>query len=426
MSERKAGALVPYGTVPPGFEATYTGQTDLADFDTSDVYLQYLTDEDGNVVERYSLWGCFHTKEEDWNDEIRHINHLQEDLGFLSDDARRIRAQIASLQGCDSGVPVTIDEVLSAIGRGKLPTPAFHPGCWMSIGTRTTQPLQVESMRTIEGVLTGYLNGVGMAAAITAHPYAEGFIRRAHQWLGPVEALSDLQRLMVERMLLPFEFFTKRNEDRGEVYRNCFGEGGRGSRIDAQIAALAEIPQIYPNHRGKFQENLGAISDPAKRDIYFICSHIADCVSELSDCHHSTFRRIEKWVHAIGTLTWDIPTRSKHAEGNRLGRLLFGYALGLDRWLQGVPMQFLLLDLGHVDLGFDPKNEILRVYAYLGERAPVKKWLATCLWYKVALEPPASLYRWGRRHRELLAVASEKGLSVREWMDAALGKEGGI
>ena len=107
-----------------------------------------------------------------------------------------------------------------------------------------------------------------------------------------------------------------------------------------------------------------------------------------------------------------------HTEGIRLGRALFGYALGLDRWLQGVPMQFLLLDLGHVDLGFDPKNEILRVYAYLGEdHTPVKQWLAACLWFNLTLMPPASLYKWGWRHKDLLAGALDKGISVREWMD---------
>ncbi len=37
-------------------------------------------------------------------------------------------------------------------------------------------------------------------------------------------------------------------------------------------------------------------------------------------------------------------------ERARLSRLLFGYVLGLDKWLAGVPMQFLLLDLGYVDL----------------------------------------------------------------------------
>jgi hypothetical protein len=85
-------------------------------------------------------------------------------------------------------------------------------------------------------------------------------------------------------------------------------------------------------------------------------------------------------------------------ERERLGRLLFGYVLGLDQWLKGTPMQFLLLDLGHVDLGFDPKNEILRVYAYLGEeRTALKEWLAACLWYLMY----ASLVRWDI-HKDLI------------------------
>jgi hypothetical protein len=184
---------------------------------------------------------------------------------------------------------------------------------------------------------------------------------------------------------------------------------------------LADLPKIYANYRPEYRQNLALLADPEKRTLYSVCAHIADCVSELSDCHHSTFRRIERWIHGIGTLTWDISTRAPHTEGIRLGRLLFGYALGLDRWLQGVPMQFLLLDLGHVDLGFDPKNEILRVYAYLGEeRTSVKQWLAACLWFTLVLMPPASLYKWGRRHKALLEIADAQGISVREWMDALL------
>jgi hypothetical protein len=103
-------------------------------------------------------------------------------------------------------------------------------------------------------------------------------------------------------------------------------------------------------------------------------------------------------------------------ERARLGRLLFGYILGLDRWLLGEPMQFLLLDLGHVDLGLDPKNEILRVYAYLGEgRSPVKEWLAACLWYHLY----ASMQR-RNAHQALIARAAESGVSLRAWMERNL------
>ena len=420
-----AGQWVPYHRVPIGFEATYTGETALDAVDMSDADLVYRASLDGFVTEQYSVWGFAHTKPEDWNDEIRHMNRMQAALGLLSDETREIRAQIASLVGCDSGVPVTIDEILNAIGAGHLAQPSFHAGCWMSRGTRSTQPEQKDSMGVIEAVLEGYMAGRPRDDLIAAHPHAQGFIERATDWLGPSSELTDVQKLMLERMLLPFEKFAGHSEDHRAVFEDCFTDGGRGKALDARISALAGLPEIHASYRREYRENLASIDDPENRRIYLVCGHIADCVSEVSDCHHSTLRRVERWIYGIGTLTWDIPTRKAHVEGIRLGRLLFGYALGLDRWLQGIPMQFLLLDLGHIDLGFDPKNEILRVYAYLGrERTPVREWLASCLWYTLALMPPASLYKWGRRHKDLVADAEAKGLGVCQWMDAQLHRVG--
>ena len=415
------GDFAPYESISIGFEATYTGQTDLAAMEGSGADLACYTDADGNVIMRYSLWGFCFTKEEDWTDEIRLINSMQARLGPLDDETRAIRAHIASLVPCDSGFPVTVDEILNALGTGRLPQPAFHPGCWLSRGTRSTQPGQPEAMRVIEAVLRAYMEGQPQDVLIAQYPYARGFVERAYAWLGPVGQLSEVQRLMVERVLLPFKSFAKHTEDGDQVFAVCFKGGGRGKALDAQISALAGLPEIHANYKQEYRDNLASIADPEKRALYTVCGHIADGVSGLSDCHHSTFRRIERWIHGIGTLNWDIPTRRAHAESLRMGRALLGYALGLDRWLQGFPMQFLLLALGHVDLGYDPKNEILRVYAYLGEeRTPVKEWLAACLWFNLTLMPPASLYKWGRRHKDLLETAAAYGISVREWMDAAL------
>ena len=424
-AQPQAGAFAPQIYAPIGFEATYTGQADLASIDLTNDMLTYGEDADGHVYMRYSLWGFCYTREKDWTDEIRLINQIQTQLGPIDKDPRAIRAHIASLVPCDSGFPVTVDEVVNAIGTGRLPQPAFHPGCWLSRGTRTTQPRQTESMRVIETVLRAYLEGRPAESLVSQYPYARGFVQRAYAWLGPVDHISQVQRLMIERMLLPFAFFAKHTKDRDAVFADCFKKGGHGKALDARIAALAGLPEIHANYRQEYRDNLATITDPSKHALYTICGHISDCISELSDCHHSTFRRIERWIHGIGTLTWDIPTRSPHTERTRLGRTLFGYALALDRWLQGVPMQFLLLDLGHVDLGFDPKNEVLRVYAYLGEeRTPVKEWLAACLWFNLALMPPASLYKWGHWHKELLEKARAQGISIRDWMDAALETKG--
>lgn len=420
MNTPRKNDFVPYESVHVGFESLYTGETVLPASSEMDIFFHNALDDAGNVFMIYSCWGFEHTKEADWNDEIRWINDMQQKLGHLDDATRRIRVHIASLVCCDSGVPVTIDEILNAIGSGEIPEPSFHPGCWMSLGTRTTQPLQTESMQLIEQVLLTYLAGETKESLVETYPFARGFIKRTFEWLGPVGDLSEIQKLMLERLLLLFDFLTGRSKDYGSLDEICFGLNGRGAAIDAQIAQLAGLPPIFANYKPEYKENLESISDPNKRNQYEICGAMTHGLHGLSDCHHSTFRWLESWIHGIGKHSLHIPGRVAGVEAQRLGRLLFGYALGIDRWLQGVPMQWLLLDLGHIDLGFDPKNEILRVYAYLGEKTPVKEWLAACLWYTLVLEPPASLYHWGHRHKGLVEAAENKGYSVREWMDQRL------
>ena len=90
-------------------------------------------------------------------------------------------------------------------------------------------------------------------------------------------------------------------------------------------------------------------------------------------------------------------------------------------------MQFLLLDLGHIDLGFNPKNDIIRVYAHLGEEhTPVKQWLAACLWYNLYHNPMGGLKPLvghdSSGHPEILARAKQGGISARNWMDSQLKK----
>ena len=424
MENRKEGELVPYDMVSPGWEAEYTGLKDLSLVESNE-YLTYSADNEGFVMGRYSLWGFAHLREEDWNDEIRYINSMQVKLGFLNENIRRIRRHIAGLVCCDNGVPVTIDETLNTIGTGRLPEPSFHTGCWIGGGTRSTQPYHVESMKLIEDVLTGYLNGKTEEEFIAKYPHAKGFIGRTYDWLKPIEKFSKLQRLMLERMLLPFDSFTRRNEDMTALHNNLIVEG---SRLDAQISELAGLPKIYPINDEEYKDSLNTISDPVNREIYKICGNISFNIHGGSDCHHNTFRFIENWIYGIGTLRWGIPTRIESTEKKRLGHLLFGYALGLDRWLQDIPHQLLLLDLGHIDLGFDPKNEILRVYAYLGDKkTPVNKWLAACLWYKLTLDPSAGLYNWRSCHKELIQSAKRNGIDFCEWMNSVLevsSKEG--
>jgi hypothetical protein len=408
--------------VTPGFEAVYTGEKLDEPVEPQGWPVSRFSDEDGNVIEKWSVW-TWRSNPADWDEEIRCINAMQDRLGHIDDDTRQIRAHIGSLVSCEQGIPVTIDDLLQAAGRGRFLESPMHDGCWcggMWFEGRGTQHGQQEAMAAIEQIVLCYLEGKPAAELIHRFPDAEGFVRRTYNWLPPHAGLSEIQRLMLQRMLLPFEFFSGRNTDYGVVNHNCFEDGGRGPQLDGAISELAGLPMIHAEYKAEFREALQTIKDPPKRELYRICGAIAHGLHGLSDCHHSAFRWIERWVHDIGTLSVGIPERPTGMERRRLADLLFGYTLGLDKWLLGRSMQFLLIDLAWMDLGCDPKNEILRVYSHLGrERTPIKEWLAACLWKSLSgVGNP-----WGLiAQQEMNKRAAGLGISTREWIAARLEK----
>jgi hypothetical protein len=434
MKKAKDMKLVPYGTVPPGFEAIYAEKQSPSPQDP--------TDGQGKAIDKWSTWTwTFPGEESDWGSGIKHINAMQTALGALDDETRKIRAHIGSMVPCDSGFPVFVDEILAAIGTGTLPEKPFRDGCFMGGGfyeTRCSQPRHTESMQTIRTILKGYMSGERKEEFTSRFPYASGFIMRTYQWLGAVSALSELQKLLLERMLLTLEAFSRRSctgsvvptdesitetasfEMYEQCVSECFSDGGRGAQLDAKISKVADLPEIPRLRYDLYDKNVQKISDARKRDLYKVCTQIAYVVYELSDCHHNTFRVIENQIHGIATGKPDMPYRNRGAERSRMARTLFGYALGLDKWLLKVPMPFLLLDIGHLDLGFDPKNEILRVYALLGEeRTPVKEWLVACLWYNLAHNRQGGLCG----HPRFLEEVQEKQVSCRIWMDSQLKED---
>ena len=141
---------------------------------------------------------------------------------------------------------------------------------------------------------------------------------------------------MLQRFLLPFEFLSKREESHQAVNQVCYGPEGEGGKLDEKIAKLANLPEIFAQGKAEYQENLAKIKKTKKKKLFEICGMLAHGLHGLSDCHHSTYRWLEKWLHAIGTFSTEIPSRHPGSEGKRIGRLLFAYALGLDLWLQGI------------------------------------------------------------------------------------------
>ncbi len=446
MSKKK-NELIPYDQVSPGFEAVYTGETSSASVRQSDMTSTLYSDEDGNLIGQLCTipWIFPNERgqwnEDTWDDTVKHLCDMQIKLGPLTDNIRRLRAHITSLIPCDSGLPVTIDEILFAITRGKLDRVSFRNGCLcsgMAKQIRTSQPGQAGSMRTIHSVLQAYLKGTPKEDTLTTHPEAAGFINRSYEWLGAASQLSTVQRKMMDRMFLTIEYFAKysvtaidtlatmteseQQEMQAMMDDWSHDKDGRGAALDTEIADKAGLPKIYPQYDPGYQKMLDKLEGGQKQELYKTCCAIASGVQSLSDCHHNTFRYIENWIHGIGTSRLDIPTRKAQSEKQRLGRMLFGYALGLDKWLMRVPLQFLLLDLGHIDLGFDPRNNIIRVYACLGEkRTQVKEWLAACLWYNLVHNQQGGLVGcWSHAHSGLIQQCEDKGVIVHEWMDSVL------
>jgi len=445
---KKKDELVPYDQVSPGFEAVYTGETSSTPVRENAMTATLYSDEEGNLISQ----GCTipwvfpdekgEWKEDAWEDTVKHLCDMQAKLGPLTDSIRQIRCHITGLIPCDSGLPVTVDEVLFAIARGKLERSSFKNGCLssgMGCQLKTSQPRQAESLRTIHAVLNAYLRGEPEQNVVKAHPEAAGFINRSHQWLGAVSDLSKVQRKMLDRVVLTIDLLTKANctavgnqssldesviQDMEALGKDGFtDENGRGPRLDAEISDLAGLPKIHPEwDYPAYQETLDTLKDEQKQELYKTCCAIASGVHSVCDCHHSTFRYIESWIHGVATGRLGIPTRKAQSEKQRLGHMLFGYALGLDRWLMRVPLQFLLLDLGHIDLGFDPRDNIVRVYACLGEeRSPVKEWLAACLWYTLVHNQQGGLIgSFTSSHTDLIQQCKDKGVTVHEWIDSAL------
>ena len=63
-------------------------------------------------------------------------------------------------------------------------------------------------------------------------------------------------------------------------------------------------------------------------------------------------------------------------------------------------------------------------YAYLGgEQTPVKKWLLIYLWTNLMHNCGGLL--WRNRHQDLLDRVRQRGISVREWIDAELARRRG-
>jgi hypothetical protein len=79
------------------------------------------------------------------------------------------------------------------------------------------------------------------------------------------------------------------------------------------------------------------------------------------------------------------------------------------------------LNRPHSSVDCDPRDNIVRVYACLGEeRTPVEEWLAACLRYTLVYNQQGGMTgSWTSSHTDLIQQCKDKGITVHEWMDSA-------
>jgi len=425
----KKEELVPYELVSPGFEGIYQGTKDrsaLEDWMINDDDLFIGSDKSGNLYIKYSFWTLSY-KPDQWTNEIKIFNEIQESLGELDDTTRYIRSAIGSLVICDQGIPTTIDQLLDFIGSNYYDEKRlFHLGCWMSSGKRSTQPDWQRSMAHIEKVLVNFLRGMSINDQINQlDGFMEGFIQRFYSWFPSRGNLEELQELLLNRILESFPYLTHGIDNFKKMMKDVFEIGGKGWIIDEQIRKLEDLPPITGIKWLEVQEYLKSINDPKKKQRFQIICYITGdfFLSGLSTCHHNLFRFLESILYKIGTMTNNQITNRVHGtERKRLGNLLFGYILGLNSWLLKKPLDILLLDLGYLDLGFNPRNEILRVYAYLADnRNPIKEWLVGSMWHQLMFNEVNLPRTPGLiSHKDMLELANKHNLNLFEWMESKI------
>ena len=86
MANKKKIRLVPYDMVSPGFEAIYTGKESSSESEKEDIITTITSDNAGNEIIRWPVFSwTFPGQEKGWDEEVKHINNIQSQLGALDD-----------------------------------------------------------------------------------------------------------------------------------------------------------------------------------------------------------------------------------------------------------------------------------------------------------------------------------------------------
>ena len=310
---------------------------------------------------------------EQWDDEIRYINKMQEALGDLDENTRFLRIQISCFERCWYDFPENIDIILRGIAQGRPETE--HVSCeppWCSICSllrRRTgvlsrpeiwdryceaatryNPNRSPRQRLARAYITilDWWSARGDLTCLKSEMPEHG--KLAEKIYGWLEEPTKLKRLYVERIKLRLsgqaypqteqsmeKFFCKESEEVGKAIDRC---------IEAETGVKREDDPIL---RRIGMQNL---------------------------CHHAFFRRTDIQIASVGVNEWRALPQT--GEGRQhIEKSITNYHHALNSWLAHRPLS------EAKDEWLEGAETTEKVYALLGRDNPTKRWLVACLWKTV-------------------------------------------
>lgn len=339
---------------------------ELVDYERVPIGFEVATAEGKEVT--VPLWngGMFMGNEEDWDDEVRFINELQKRLRKLDKNARLLRLQIIGNEQCNYKFFQNISKILEGIGRmyprndvlGHVPNVPDY--------LRPLEQDRLEMGKAHLKILELWLQGRSASEAKSALPRHKHVVDPIYQALGE---RTSLKKLYVERMTISFSYpvlHWSGEADLSNVDGKTVDDFGinhpRGLEIDKRIAEAKSVKLTYR------ESNFGNKKQFGDEILAYIVYRGRGL------CNHKFFRHFDIILKSIGKGEWrkDNPPRGK--ERAELAEKISQFVFALDSWLAEVEKEKSIVENPAA------RNVIEEVYGSLGERTPVKEWLAACLW----------------------------------------------
>ena len=312
---------------------------------------------------RVCMWNIWERKNDpaDTDPIKKQINRMEQNLIHVDDESRYIRIQIACLQRCWWLFPDNVDLVIQGIGSGQVKL-SDHVSCeppWHGLveilryrrghpaptggtyrifadGYPDLSPRQ-SLCRTYMTILTWWSNGGHIDYLRQELPAYAELAETVYRRLGPP---NKLKMLYVEKLRLT-------------IGCEAFPDNGINNWIN--------IKWLIAIYNEAIEKELNGNPDK-----------IGGLISETGLCHHSFFRHIDHQIAAIGT-GQRVKLPGEGSERKRIHDTVTTYVHILGSWLDNRSEE-------QADEIWPCRPLIQRVYADLGEKSNIKRWLVACLW----------------------------------------------